>query len=56
MSTYTPSPLTVEIVNVAAYVIAIGIILVAAVVLRLLLRYVFVTLPARRRERKPRGL
>ena len=60
MSTYTPSPTTVQIVNVVAYVIAIGIILVIAVLLRLVLRHLFVTLPQRRREaagkpaRKPR--
>lgn len=60
MSTYTPSPLTVHIVNVAAYVIAIAIVLAVAVLLRLVLRHLFVTLPQRRREaagrpaRKPR--
>jgi hypothetical protein len=60
MNTYTPSPTTVDIVNVVAYVIAIGIIIVAVVLARLVLRHLFVTLPQRRREaagkpaRKPR--
>lgn len=52
MSAYAPSPTTVQIVNGVAYVIAIGIILVAVVLLRLALRYLFVTIPQRRRAAK----